>query len=219
MAGAYLGGRAAAFVEGALLLILFACMMALTAFAMWRGRRAPAASGARPAPVRLAVQGLAVGLFTGLVGAGGGFLIVPALALWGGLPMLEAVGTSLFVIVMNCAAGFAGTTSHVGVAPALVGAVSAAAVAGSLIGARLARRVDPASLRRAFALFVLAMAGLVLVREAQVWLAAVRGALPASLPQMVFVLLVLAAGVAAGRVSRAGGGEPLERPFEQGAGI
>jgi len=221
MAGAYFGGRAAAFVDGTLLLLLFACMMALTSLAMWRGRRvAPAAAAApEPAPARLVAQGFAVGLFTGLIGAGGGFLIVPALALWAGLPMLAAVGTSLFVIVLNSAAGFLGTLSHARVDVNLVGAVAAAAVAGSLVGTRLARRVDPASLRRAFALFVLGMAALVLVREARVWLETVRGALPASLPQMVFVLVVLAAGVAAGRVSRGPGGDPLERPFEQGAGI
>jgi len=221
MAGAYLGGRAAAFVDGALLLLLFACMMALTSLAMWRGRRAPPAAAAplEPAPGRLVAQGFSVGLFTGLIGAGGGFLIVPALALWAGLPMLAAVGTSLFVIVMNTAAGFLGTLAHVRVDWALVGAISAAAVAGSLLGTRLARRVDPASLRRAFALFVLGMAVLVLVREARIWLETVQGALPASLPQMVFVIVVLAAGIAAGRVSRAPGGDPLERPYEQGAGI
>jgi len=221
MAGAYLGGRAAAFVDGALLLLLFASMMALTSVAMWRGRRGPPAAAAapEPAPGRLVAQGFAVGLFTGLIGAGGGFLIVPALALWAGLPMLAAVGTSLFVIVMNTAAGFLGTLAHVRVDWALVGAISAAAVAGSLLGTRLARRVDPASLRRAFALFVLGMAVLVLVREARIWLETVRGALPASLPQMVFVMVVLAAGIAAGRVSRSPGGDPLERPYEQGAGI
>jgi hypothetical protein len=133
--------------------------------------------------------------------------------------MLAAVGTSLFVIVMNTAAGFLGTLAHVRVDWALVSAISAAAVAGSLLGTRLARRVDPASLRRAFALFVLGMAVLVLVREARIWLETVRGALPASLPQMVFVMVVLAAGIAAGRVSRSPGGDPLERPYEQGAGI
>ena len=88
MIGAYLGGRASAFIDGGVLLILFAAMMLLTAIAMWRGRRSdsPIRSG-EPAYLKLAVQGIAVGSFTGLVGAGGGFLIVPALALWAGLPV------------------------------------------------------------------------------------------------------------------------------------
>ena len=102
MAGAYVGGRAAAFVDGALLLLLFAAMMLLTSAAMWRGRRVPVEVSAGTRPVaRLVAQGLAVGLFTGLIGAGGGFLIVPALALWAGLPMPAAVGTSLLIIVLE----------------------------------------------------------------------------------------------------------------------
>ena len=111
MCGAYLGGRAAAFVDGALLLLLFASMMTLTALAMWRGTARHRGVAAHRSPARLLAQGLAVGLFTGLIGAGGGFLIVPALALWAGLPMPTAVGTSLLVIVMNSAAGFAGYVS------------------------------------------------------------------------------------------------------------
>ena len=154
------------------------------------------------------------------MGAGGGFLIVPALALWAGLPMPAAVGTSLLVIVMNTLAGFSGYASHVHVDYRLVAGVAAAAVAGSFGGARLANRVDPASLRRAFACFVLAMAAFVMVRETGAWIEVAREALPRSIAQLGFVLLVLAAGVAAGRASRRGGAEPAtDRAFEQGAGI
>ncbi|RIL05158.1 MAG: hypothetical protein DCC71_11490 [Proteobacteria bacterium] len=221
IAGAYVGGRAAAFVDGALLLLLFAMMMLLTAAAMWRGRRAATATatGGR-ASLRLAVQGAAVGLFTGLVGAGGGFLIVPALALWAGLPMPAAVGTSLVVIVANALAGYAGYAAHVSIDLRLVATIAVTAIAGSFAGARLAQRVDPASLRKAFAGFVLAMAAFVLVRETPTWIDAARTALPRSGGQLAFVLLVLAAGVAAGRASRGGAAEPFaETPYEQGAGI
>jgi uncharacterized membrane protein YfcA len=219
MCGAYLGGRAAQFVDGALLLLLFASMMALTALAMWRGRRAPTRV-AHCALAPLVAQGLAVGLFTGLIGAGGGFLIVPALAIWAGLPMPAAVGTSLLVIVMNSAAGFAGYAAHVAVAPGLVAAVSACAIAGSVAGAAFARRTDPARLRRAFAGFVLVMAGVILAREADAWVRSARAALPQSLPQLVFAAFVLGAGIAAGRASRGSGSDLLlERGFEEGAGI
>lgn len=220
MAGAYLGGRAAAHVAPSLLLLLFAAMMVLTALAMWRGAAAPATADTGRSPLRLAGQGLVVGLFTGLVGAGGGFLIVPALVLWAGLPMPTAVGTSLLVIVLNATAGFAGHLSHVRVDPALAGGVTLAAIAGSLVGARLAHRVDPGSLRRSFAALVLGMAALIGVREADAWLESARTALPHSIPQLVFVVVVLGLGIAAGRVSRRGGGDPLaERAFDQGAGI
>jgi len=221
MAGAYAGGRVAAFVDGTLLLFLFAAMMLFTAAAMWRGRRAPTqASPGSGATGRLVAQGAAVGLFTGLVGAGGGFLIVPALALWAGLPMPTAVGTSLLIIVANTVAGFGGYAAHVTVDFGLVAAVTAAAIAGSFVGSRLAHRVDPASLRRAFAGFVSVMAVFILVREADTWVGTARDALPATAPQIAFALLMLAIGIAAGRVTRRGESDPLaDRGFTQGAGI
>lgn len=220
MLGAFLGGRASEFVEGGLLLVLFASAMALTSVAMWRGRRAPLLSASRRSLGHLVTQGFAVGLFTGFVGAGGGFLIVPALALWAQLPIHKAVGTSLAVIAMNCVAGFAGYANHVSLSPFLVSSVAAAAIAGSFLGARLARRIPPQSLRRAFAGFVLAMAAVILARETQTWLSTARSALPESVPQVIFAALVLAVGIAAGRMSRAGGTEPFgERGYDGGAGI
>lgn len=221
MAGAYVGGRAGAFIGGSLLLLLFAAMMVLTSFAMWRGRRAPTRSAmAERATGRLVAQGFGVGTFTGLVGAGGGFLIVPALALWAGIPMPAAVGTSLLIIVMNCLAGFAGYAAHVAVDYRLVAAVTVAAIAGSFLGSRLSHRIDPASLRRAFAGFVAVMAAFILVREADAWATTARDALPATAPEIVFALLMLAVGIAAGRVTRRGESDPLaDRAFSQGAGI
>ncbi len=219
MLGAFLGARAGAFVDGQLLLLLFAAMMVLTAVAMWRGRRLPVRAAGR-APGRLLAQGFTVGLFTGLVGAGGGFLIVPALALWAGLAMPVAVGTSLVIIVLNALAGFTGALAHVRIEPALVAGVAAAAVAGTFAGSRLAKRIDPASLRRAFAGFVLAMAAVIFVRETDAWIAAAKSAAPSTAPQLVFVLLVLVLGIVAGRVSRGGGADPLgESLFDEGAGI
>lgn len=221
MAGAYVGARAGAYVDGTLLLLLFAAMMVSTSLAMWRGRRAPSrsTSGER-ATGRLLAQGFGVGLFTGLIGAGGGFLIVPALALWAGLSMPAAVGTSLVIIVLNTLAGFAGYVSHIHVDFSLVGAVATAAIAGSFAGSRLADRIDPASLRRAFAGFVLVMAVFIFARETDAWFSAARTAVPASVPQLVFVLFVLGVGIATGRVTRRGGADPLgERVFTEGAGI
>ena len=221
MTGAYIGGRVGAFLDGTLLLFLFAAMMMLTAVAMWQGRRARS-SGAptKGATSRLLLQGLAVGSFTGLVGAGGGFLIVPALTLWAGLSMRAAVGTSLFIIVLNTMAGFLGYLNHVQVDFALVGAVTVMAIAGSFVGWRLANRIDPASLRRAFAAFVAAMAVFILVREGDVWITTAQEALPGSGPQIVFALLMLGIGIMAGRVTRRAERDPLaDRVFSDGGGI
>jgi uncharacterized membrane protein YfcA len=115
---------------------------------------------------RLLLDGVVVGLVTGLVGAGGGFLVVPALALLGGLPMGVAVGTSLLVIAMKSFAGLAGYLATVPIDWALTGAVTAAAVVGSLVGARLVDHIPADALRTAFGWFVLAMGAFVLVQQA-----------------------------------------------------
>jgi hypothetical protein len=222
MAGAYAGARGAALVDGGVLLLLFAAIMVLAATAMWRGRRLPSADEEERGEARgkLVLQGLTVGLITGVVGAGGGFLIVPALALWAGLPVPAAIGTSLVVIVMNCLAGFSGYAAHVEIQIGLVAAVAACAIAGSFAGARLATLVPPASLRRAFAGFVLVMAAMILVREGRLLLATGAEALPRSLPQLVFALAMLAIGVMAGRSSRGSGAVDMGKvEYEGGGGI
>jgi uncharacterized membrane protein YfcA len=161
MAGAYAGGRVAAFIPGSILLIAFAVMMLITAIAMLRSRRGTTAPAPRPGarlPVmKILAEGIAVGLATGLVGAGGGFLVVPALVLFGGLPMPIAVGTSLLVIAMKSAAGLAGYLHSVTIDWRLTAAVTAVAVLGSIAGSRLAGRVDPVLLRRGFGCFVVVM--------------------------------------------------------------
>ncbi len=168
MTGAYAGGRVAEYIPGQWLLIGFAIMMVATAVAMLRGRRTRAD---RPIPHELPIahvlaDGVVVGLVTGLVGAGGGFLVVPALALLGGLPMATAVGTSLLVIAMKSAAGLAGYLHSVHINWGLTLAVTAAAVAGSVLGGRLAGKISQDALRKAFGWFVIAMAAFVLLQQA-----------------------------------------------------
>ena len=109
-------------------------------------------------------SGLAVGFLTGLFGVGGGFLIVPALVLLLGLPMTVAVGTSLFIIVVNSAAGFA---AHAGDTPLdyrLAAVFTLAAVAGSVLAAPLATRLPADRLRRWFAYLVLVIAAFVVAQ-------------------------------------------------------
>jgi hypothetical protein len=171
MAGAYGGGRLAHYIPGNVLLIAFALIMIAAAVAMLRGRREVGDESAGPLPIgRIVLQGACVGIVSGLVGAGGGFLLVPALALIGGLPMPVAVGTSLVVISMQSFAGLAGHLAGESIDWKLAGMVTAAAVVGSVIGGRLTSRVEPATLRKAFGWFVLAMAALVLAEEANIWL-------------------------------------------------
>ena len=167
MAGAFAGGLLSRYIPGSVLLIGFAVMMIATAIAMLRGRKNIVVSdGSHRTPVvKIVAEGLVVGLVTGLVGAGGGFLVVPALALLGGLPMPIAVGTSLVVIAMKSFAGLAGYLSSVTIDWRLAAMVTAAAVVGALIGTRLTSLVDPDSLRKAFGWFVLLMSSIILAEE------------------------------------------------------
>jgi hypothetical protein len=167
MTGAYAGGRLAAYIPGTVLLAGFALMMLATSIAMIRGRRP---KPGKPVPHELPVlhviaDGVVVGLVTGLVGAGGGFLVVPALALLGGLPMPVAVGTSLLVIAMKSYAGLAGYLSTVHINWALAAAVTAAAVLGSLAGGKLAGRIPEQLLRKTFGWFVAIMGIFVLAQQ------------------------------------------------------
>src|SRR5829696_5181964 len=167
MAGAYGGGLFAQFIPGTVLLIGFAAIMIATAIAMLRGRNSTG-TGGHPDTlpvVKIVIEGLVVGLVTGLVGAGGGFLVVPALALLGGLPMPIAVGTSLVVIAMKSFAGLGGYLSSVHIDWTVALMVTAAAVGGALIGARLTSMVNPDGLRKAFGWFVLAMSSVILAQE------------------------------------------------------
>jgi uncharacterized membrane protein YfcA len=200
MAGAFAAGRVAHFLPSSVLLGLFGLMMMVTALAMMRGRRVPEGASAEakteasvvPAPRELPIakvigEGLVVGAVTGLVGAGGGFLVVPALVLLGGLSMEVAVGTSLVVIAMKSFAGFAGYLGHAHIDWTIAGVVSAFAVMGSVVGGALASKVSPERLRKGFAWFVVAMAFFILGQE-----------IPRALdvePPMVWVLAGTALGV------------------------
>jgi uncharacterized membrane protein YfcA len=168
MVGAYAGGLLSRFIPGSVLLLGFAAMMIATAVAMLRGRRtkSTAQDGVTSMPIaKILLDGAIVGLVTGLVGAGGGFLVVPALALLGGLPMPVAVGTSLIVIAMKSFAGLGGYLSTVQIDWRLATMVTGAAVVGSLLGGRLTSLIDPDTLRKGFGWFVLIMSSVILAQE------------------------------------------------------
>jgi uncharacterized membrane protein YfcA len=193
MVGAYAGGRLAHVLPARALLAGFTVMMFVTALAMMRRRREggmPRATSLRGAALtRAAAIGVAIGALTGVIGAGGGFVIVPALVLLSGLPMRVAVGTSLLVIAMNSFAGFAGTLSHATIHWPLALEVTGASVAGSLVGAALAGRVRPESLRTGFAWFVLAMALFMTVKQLP---PSVTSRVTAHLPIVIAAGIVLA---------------------------
>ncbi|GGQ31981.1 sulfite exporter TauE/SafE family protein [Streptosporangium pseudovulgare] len=151
------------------ILIGFAALMAVAGRRMLAGRTATGGACDLPGggvnwrsclPKAVGV-GAAVGVLTGLFGVGGGFLIIPALVLGLGLPMTAAVGTSLLIVVVNSAAGFAAHAGKATLDYGVIASFTAAAVAGSLAAARLGHRLDPVRLRRWFAYLVFAVAAFV----------------------------------------------------------
>lgn len=154
--GAAAGARLGRLVPGGWLMIGFALIAVATGLALMSGRGVPAPRAGRRHWSVVASTALGVGFLTGLLGVGGGFIVVPALALALGLPIARAVGTSLAVIAINCAAALttaAGSlTAEQWPATALFAAL---ALAGALAGARTASRARPELLRRAFGLLVL----------------------------------------------------------------
>lgn len=195
MIGAYSGGQLTRFIPGDALLVVFAVIMVATAIAMLRGRRSTGvgAPQRRMPLVKTAAIGLALGLVTGTVGAGGGFLVVPALVLLGGLTMPAAVGTSLAIIAMNSFAGLAGYLSVMRIDWAVAAMVTAAAVAGALVGVRFAGRINPEVLRRAFGWFVLVMASVVLGQQLNPIVGYVGMALACLVPASAFACNHIAA--------------------------
>jgi uncharacterized membrane protein YfcA len=170
MAGTWGGAWLAQFVSGALQLAVFAAVMLAAAWSMFRSGALPATATAVPRVAwKVVVDGLAVGALTGFVGVGGGFLIVPALVLLGGLSMPLAIGSSLAIIALKSAAGFwkyLDVLERGGLALdwEVIGVFIAVGAVGSLIGNRLAARLPQAALKRGFAAFLVAMAGYILWR-------------------------------------------------------
>jgi uncharacterized membrane protein YfcA len=159
------------------LMLLLAIVMLVTGVAMLRGRsgRDPVApdgaTGDVTSPARrfagliLGAQGLAVGSLTGIVGAGGGFLITPALILLARLPVRHAVGTSLLIIAINSLAGFLGDLHRAAPDWRLLLTLTGLALAGVAAGSAVSERIPAAHLRRGLGALLVIMALVIVVAE------------------------------------------------------
>ncbi|HEX9958174.1 MAG TPA: sulfite exporter TauE/SafE family protein [Fibrella sp.] len=149
------------------ILFFFAVIMVLAARAMIRDRRPSEgiAADGRPRFGTLALDGMAVGLLTGIIGAGGGFLIVPMLVLLAGLPMQRAVATSVLIIAINSFIGFLGDVQHTTLNWKFLLPFTGLSIVGIFLGMYLARYVPPNTLRKGFGWFVLAVATYMITRE------------------------------------------------------
>ena len=170
MLGTYLGAMLSAYVSGVMQLALFALVMLVASALMLRPFDLQHAEGHERAAWKIASDGLIVGIITGLVGVGGGFLIVPALVLLGGLSMHQAVATSLIVIALK---SFSGFYKYLDVLEQqslqldwkTLGIVTALGIIGSVAGSKLARRLPQEKLKRWFGYFLIVMGIYILARS------------------------------------------------------
>jgi uncharacterized membrane protein YfcA len=147
-------------------LVLFAVLMLLASISMIKDRKPVAqVSPERRSYVTLLLYGIGVGLVTGALGAGGGFLLIPALVLVLGLPMKQAVGTSLLIIAMNSLIGFTGDVSRYPMDWQLLLTVTAIAISGIFAGFALGKKISGQKLKKGFGWFVLVMGIYILARE------------------------------------------------------
>jgi len=153
-----------------LIMGLFAVLMVFASISMIRGKKGILTAEALAAPQQfnypmIMLEGAIVGVLTGVVGAGGGFLIIPALVLFSKLPMKQAVGTSLLIIAAKSLFGFLGDLGHYQLDWVLLSSVTTLAIAGTFVGNRLSRKVDGDQLKKAFGWFVLVMGIYILIKE------------------------------------------------------
>ncbi|MCF3107625.1 sulfite exporter TauE/SafE family protein [Niabella sp. CC-SYL272] len=154
--------------KGVLLMSLFAVLMLVASYSMIKKGKDEKKHRMQQQPNRypqLVLQGVLIGGVTGLVGAGGGFLIIPALVHLLKLPMKTAVGTSLVIISANSLLGFLFSLPHISVQWGLLAAITFIAITGILIGSYLSTKIDGKILKPAFGWFVLAMGVYILMKE------------------------------------------------------
>jgi uncharacterized membrane protein YfcA len=178
MLSAFLGGRIGAHLPGEVLLFAFSVIMLFTGIAMIRRSKRPEVLRVGQIKTyRLILDGAVVGFVTGIVGAGGGFMVVPALVLFGGLAIREAIATSLLVVVMKSVGAFVGYALKFGDGALIslnekisfdfrivILSILGASI-GSIIGSLFSAKVKPERLTVAFGWFVILIASLVFIEN------------------------------------------------------
>ena len=154
--------------ESLVVMVLFAFLMLLSSVSMIRSKKMETKQTECKSCYRftkLIGYGIAIGLVTGLLGAGGGFLLIPALVFLFKMPMKQAIGTSLLIIALNSLIGFAGDLGHFSIDWLFLSRITIIAVAGILLGGVIGKKMHGDKLKKGFGWFVLAMGIFILIRE------------------------------------------------------
>ena len=147
------------------LMLFFAVIMIFGALSVLKKKSQDNNNEEKRNLILIGIQTFTIGIIIGLVGAGGGFLIIPSLILFAKLPMRKAVGTSLFIIAMNSLVGFIGDVQNLEIDWVFLLTFSAISVVGIFIGMYLTKYTNESQLKKIFAYFVLFMAAIILLKE------------------------------------------------------
>lgn len=165
MGGTFLGAKISAYMSGQTQLIIFAIIMLLASIFMLKGRKDVEEKDVKLNYALIVAEGLVVGIITGIVGVGGGFLIVPALVLLAGQSMKKAVGTSLLIISLKSFSGFVGYIGQVQIPWMFLLQFTAFSGVGIFVGSALVQYVSQTALKKAFAVFLIIMGIFILYKN------------------------------------------------------
>ena len=150
------------------MMMIFAILMVFASVSMIRDKK-PTIENSNAVQTfnypMILLEGSIVGMLTGLVGAGGGFLIIPALVLFSKLPMKQAIGTSLLIIAAKSLIGFTGDLKHTHMDWTLLFSITALAVVGIFLGNSIGKKVSAEGLKKGFGWFVLIMGIYIITKE------------------------------------------------------
>ncbi len=152
--------------KNSFIMLFFASLMLVSALSMILGKNKKEEEGILPVyGITLMLVGLAEGMLTGIVGAGGGFLIIPALVILGKLPMKKAIASSIFIISIKSIVGFLGDLSHTVIDWKFLSIIIVLATTGIITGNFLNKKMDGAKLKKGFGWFVLAMSLVIFIEQ------------------------------------------------------
>lgn len=170
MAGAAFGAWVAHFISDALQMLVFAVLLLSAAYLMFKPAKLTVEGQPERGMIKIGLDGLFIGVVTGLVGVGGGFLIIPALVILGGLPIRLAVGTSLVIIAFNSFAGFVSYLKvlenlNLSIDWHIIAIFSVIGVIGGWLGHRVGAKLNQQHLKKGFAVFLVLMGAFILYKN------------------------------------------------------
>lgn len=147
------------------IMMFFAIIMILASFSMIKNKKENETIQTKQPYYKTFIQGLVIGTITGVIGAGGGFLYVPALVLWANIPMKKAVGTSLIIVTINSLIGFTGDMQTIAIDWVFLLSFTLISIIGIILGVFLSKFISGKKLKKSFGFFTLAMAIYIFYRE------------------------------------------------------